>query len=561
MKNQTEHKKSHKGKGFLCLVLHAHLPYVRHPECDYMLEENWLYEALTETYIPLLSMFENLITDRVPFRITMTLTPTLCTMLTDVLLQERYSAHLKRSIELGEKELERTKNDPDFHATAAMYLDKLNVCRRTFNDSYNGNILDGFRYFQNAGALEIITCGATHGYLPNMQCNPEAVRAQIVTAVNSYERFLGCKPQGIWLPECGFYPGLEEFLYEAGIRYFFTETHGILFADPKPQHGVFAPVLCQKAPVAAFGRDTESSRSVWSSKEGYPGHPLYRDFYRDIGFDLDMDYIAPYIDPIGLRIHTGFKYYRITGQTDHKEPYRRNDALSIAAEHAGNFLYNRTKQVEYLSSIMDRPPIIVAPYDAELFGHWWYEGPEWLNFLIRKTAFEQDTITLITPSEYLDTFKENQVCEPSFSSWGEGGYSEVWLDKSNDWIYRHIHRMEIKMTECATAYSNAAGLVKRTLNQMARELLLAESSDWAFIMKNGTMVDYAVRRTKEHIANFLRLYNGLKKDSIDGNFVSLLESHNNIFPEIDFRVYKSQTQDTDEPPRGDFEIPKDSYYC
>jgi 1,4-alpha-glucan branching enzyme len=186
---------------------------------------------------------------------------------------------------------------------------------------------------------------------------------------------------------------------------------------------------------------------------------------------------------------------------------------------------------------MERAPILVAPYDAELFGHWWYEGPDWLNFLIRKCSYEQDWFRLATPSDYLIDFPENQMCEPVFSSWGEGGYSDVWLHESNNWIYRHLHRMEIRMAEYARVYPEAEGLLKRTLNQMARELLLAESSDWAFIMKTGTMVQYAVRRTKEHIANFNRLYEEIKNNEIDEEYILLLESHNNIFPEIDYKVY------------------------
>ena len=533
--NRVPQKKS--SKGYLCLVLHAHLPFVRHPESDYMMEENWLYEALTETYLPLLAIFENFCDDRIPFRITMSLTPTLCTMLTDRFLQERYVRHLDKLLELAEKEVDRTKNDELIQSTALMYLNRFTLCKRLFEDVYQRNIISGFKKLQDRGFIEIITCGATHGYFPNMQVNPNAVRAQIKTAVNSYRKFMGRDPAGIWLPECGFYPGLEKYLAEDNLQYFFTETHGILFAEPRPKYGVFAPIYCKGAPVAAFGRDVESSRSVWSAQEGYPGDPDYRDFYRDIGFDLDIDYIAPYIDPIGIRIHTGIKYYRITGKDLPKEPYNRCRALKVAEQHAGNFMFNREKQAQYLSSIMDRPPVIVAPYDAELFGHWWYEGPDWINYLVRKIAFEQDTLELITPSDYLKMYPSNQICEPSFSSWGEGGYSEVWINDTNSWIYRHLHRMEQKMVQYARQFPEADGVTKRALDQMARELLLAEASDWAFIMKTGTMVQYAVRRTKEHIANFMRLYTDIKNDRIDTNFVALLESHNNIFPEMDYRVY------------------------
>ncbi len=524
-------------RGFLSLVLHAHLPYVRHPECDYLMEENWFFEGVTETYIPLYLLFENLMDDRVPFRITMSITPTLCSMLTDPLLQQRYSRHINNLIELAQKETVRTRHNRQLNASARMYLNKFETCRHVFSELCNGDLVAAFRRFQERGVLEIITCGATHGFLPAMQINRNAVRAQIQVAVASYHRFFGVQPRGIWLPECGYFAGLEDLLEEAGIRYFFADTHGVLFAEPRPKYGVFAPVYCAGTQVAAFGRDMESSRSVWSAEVGYPGDPAYRDFYRDIGFDLDIDYIRPYIDPIGIRINTGIKYYRITGQGAAKQLYDHTAALAKAAEHAGNFMYNRERQVDYVGSMMDRPPIIVAPYDAELFGHWWYEGPDWLNYLIRKIAFEQDTLSLATPTDYLAMFPTNQVCAPSQSSWGNRGYSEVWVQSSNDWIYRHLHQIERRMSECAAAYPDADGLLRRALNQMARELLLAESSDWAFIMKTGTMVQYAVRRTKEHIANFLRLCQDIADQTLDENFVSLLESHNNLFPEIDYHVY------------------------
>jgi len=526
-----------KPTGYLCFVLHAHLPFVRHPECEYFMEENWFFEALTETYIPLLNVFENLVDDGVRFKFTMSITPPLCAMLSDPLLQQRYLKYIDRLSELAEKEMDRTKAEPHFNRLAKMYRDKYALTRHIFADINNCDIVSAYGRLQQKGVLEIITCGATHGYLPNMQFNPQAVRAQIRIAVESYGKTFNQPPAGIWLPECGYYPGVEKFLEEAGIRYFFTDTHGILFAEPRPTYGVFAPVYCKGSKVAAFGRDIESSKSVWSSIEGYPGDFSYREFYRDIGFDLPMEYIAPYIDPIGIRINTGIKYYRITGKGKDKQPYDQAAALSKASEHAGNFMYNREKQVEYLASIMDRPPVIVAPYDAELFGHWWYEGPEWINYLIRKIAFDQKTIALISASDYLSDFPRNQVCTPSFSSWGARGYSEVWLEGSNDWIYRHLHVMEQRMTAVARQNPQADGLGKRALNQMARELLLAESSDWAFIMKTGTMVQYATRRTKEHIANFNRLYEDLAGNKLDENFISLLEHHNNIFPDIDYHVY------------------------
>jgi len=522
-------------KGYLCLVLHSHLPFVRHPEHGDFLEEDWFYEAITETYIPLIEIFEKLLSDNVDFRITMSLTPTLISMLCDPLLQERYLRHINLSIELAHKEVERTRWQPEFHHLASMYLDNFYKARYIF-EKYKRNLVTAFKNVQDAGKLEIVTCAATHGYFPLMEVSPESIRAQIKVAVSHYESVFGRKPRGFWLPECGYQPGHDEFLKEAGIKYFFTDAHGVLHGSPRPKYGVFAPVYC-KSGVACFGRDLESSKQVWSSIEGYPGDYCYREFYRDIAFDLDYEYVRPYIHPDGIRINTGIKYYQITG-SDNKQPYIPHLAKEKAAEHAGNFLFNRHRQIEYLYDFLQKKPLIVSPYDAELFGHWWYEGPMWLDFLIRKIHFDQDVVSMITPFEYLIENPRNQVVTPSMSSWGWKGYSEMWLQGPNDWIYRHLHQASKRMTELAKTFSHANGLLKRALNQALRELLLAQSSDWAFIMGTGTHTAYAVKRTKGHLLRFTRLYEDIKSNSIDENWLGDIEYKDNIFPDIDYKVHK-----------------------
>ena len=528
-------------KGYLAMVLHAHLPFVRHPEHEFFLEEKWFNEAVTECYIPLIHVFEKLIADGVDFRLTMSITPSLMSMMTDGLLQERYSRHITKLIELAEKEIERTKYDENFHRVAIMYRDLFYRVSRTFHEGYQRNLLNAFRRFQDLGKLEIITCGATHGYFPLLGLHRESIHDQIKVAVDLYTKNMGRPPRGIWLPECGFNPGDDEILKAYGIKYFFSDTHGIMHAEVRPKYGIFAPVYCPSG-VAAFGRDVETSKQVWSANEGYPGDFDYREFYRDIGFDLDFDYIQPYIHPEGIRVHTGIKYYRITGKTNHKESYNPIRAQEKVAQHAGNFMFNREKQVEYLAGLMDRKPIIISPYDAELFGHWWFEGPAWLDMLIRKIAFNQNTVKLITPSEYLKEYPVNQMTMPSMSSWGFKGYHEVWLEKSNSWIYRHLHKAADRMIELADTYPDAEGDLRRALNQAARELLLAQSSDWAFIMKTGTMVEYAVKRTKMHLYRFNKLYDDIRWNHIDTGWLGDVEWKDNIFPDMDYQVYRQQKQ-------------------
>jgi 1,4-alpha-glucan branching enzyme len=202
-------------------------------------------------------------------------------------------------------------------------------------------------------------------------------------------------------------------------------------------------------------------------------------------------------------------------------------------------MFNREKQVEWLSGSMDgRPALIVAPYDAELFGHWWFEGPDWINFLLRKLHWDQQTVKTITVPEYLDKFPKIQVAQPSMSSWGYKGYCEVWLEGSNDWVYRHLHEDADRMVELAQANPDPGSpLRQRALNQAARELLLAQSSDWAFIMKTGTMVEYACNRTRVHVLNFNHLYEQIKRGDIDEPWLSEIERRHNIFPSIDYRIY------------------------
>jgi 1,4-alpha-glucan branching enzyme len=229
-------------KGYLLMVLHAHLPFVRHPEYEDFLEERWFYEAITETYIPLIEMFDRFLAENIPFRMTMSVTPTLASMLSDGLLQERYLKHLNKLIELAEKEVVRTKNDAAFNYLANMYLHKFYRSREVFENKYGRNLIHAFKKIQEAGCLEIITCAATHGFLPLMQTVPHSIRAQIATACDHYEQTFGRRARGIWLPECGYYPGYDKVLTDSGLQYFFVDTHGVLHAEPQPKYGVYAPI-------------------------------------------------------------------------------------------------------------------------------------------------------------------------------------------------------------------------------------------------------------------------------------------------------------------------------
>ena len=528
--------------GTLSVVLHHHLPYIRHPEHEFFLEERWLFEAINETYLPLIAAWRGLEIDGVDFRFTMSLTPPLANMLEDPLLMRRFRRHMDGLQELAEKEVRRTQGDPDFQRLARFYEERVGRQADLFSRVLGGDLLGEYRRLQDAGKLEIVTCTATHGFLPLMNQDRAAMRAQIAVAAQDYRRMFGRTPPGIWLAECGYFPGCDTLLADEGIRYFFVDTHAVLNASSSPVFGVFAPIACPTTGVAVFARDPESSRQVWSSKEGYPGDLNYREYYRDIGWDLPHDYVAPYIHPDGIRLNTGLKYHRITGDTDQKQPYNPDVARARADDHAGNFLFNRQAQCRFLAQHMDRPPNVVSPYDAELFGHWWFEGPWFLDSLARHVARTQgdpdNEIRLTTPLAVLDANPVIQEAQPDFSSWGDGGHASYWCNETNDWIYRYLHHAAERMHVLARSNPNPEPLVERALNQAGRELLLAQGSDWAFIMKTGTVVEYAVRRTRDHLHTFSRLDEMISgRAALDVAFLEAREAQWRIFPTLSYRVW------------------------
>jgi 1,4-alpha-glucan branching enzyme len=273
---------------------------------------------------------------------------------------------------------------------------------------------------------------------------------------------------------------------------------------------------------------------------GYPGAAEYREFYKDLGWEAEYEYIKPYIMPNGQRKNIGIKYHKITGRglgLSDKALYDPYWAKEKAAEHAANFMYNREKQTEHLHGIMGRPPIIVSPYDAELFGHWWYEGPWFIDYLFRKSWYDQGTYQMTHLADYLRDNPYQQVCRPSQSSWGYKGFHEYWLNDTNAWIYAHLHKAAERMIELSR-FEPADELQWKALNQAARELLLAQSSDWAFIMRTGTMVPYAVRRTRSHLMRFNKLYEDVKIGKVDSGWLEKVELMDNIFPSINYRVYR-----------------------
>lgn len=545
---------THVPVGFFSLILHAHLPFVRHPEHRGMLEEDWLFEAITEVYLPLLDALSRLRVGGFAPRLTFSLSPTLCEMLADDLLRARYTLHLDNLLALAAKELARTfREEPQSHQAALVNYENFRAAKRLWEETFARDLVRAVGALQDAGVLEIITCAATHGLLP-LVSTVEARRAQVRVAVANYRKHFGRAPRGIWLPECAYTSGLEELIAEAGVEYFVVESHAVLNGEPRPRYGVHAPVRCANG-VAVFARDLETGEQVWSASVGYPGDPAYREFYRDLGWDAPLETLRPHLHADGRRRSLGIKYHRVTGRDvplSHKLSYDPQAAAARARQHARHFVEERIKQVARLRDALGgHAPSVVAPYDAELFGHWWFEGVQFLEAVFRLLHERRDEIEAVTPGDRLDAGEAMQTQRLATSSWGEGGHFKVWLSDANAWMYAHQHAAEARMTALADRFAatngqhheetTAGGLSTRALEQCARELLLAQSSDWAFQIYNGSTAVYAAARFRSHVARFNALADQLERDEIDEPLLAEIERRDNLFAEIDPEVYRSRT--------------------
>lgn len=518
------------------LILHAHLPYVRHLEYPKFLEENWLFESINESYIPLLRTLEEIAGEGAACKLSICFSPTLCAMLADEPLRERFVSYMQDRIELGGKEVERCSREaPENLSMAQRYLEEY-TSNLEFYESRGRDILSGFSELQQKGFIEIVATAATHAYLPVYKNYPTAVKAQVEMGVKSHIEHFHVAPKGFWLPECGYYPGLENLLTRYGLKWCQLPAHSVLTARNKILSGGARPISVQGSALTGFVRDWGLTNLVWSDSTGYPCDPDYREFYRDIGYDLPLDYIRPYIHEPDVRVFTGYKYKAITGGEGEKRPYDPAKAAVKVALHAENFLYHVRRKAVGLETEMSEAPVINLCFDAELFGHRWFEGIDFLAAVLRGAA-KEDVLSFTTPSAVLATGSKWEKGEINECSWGYGGYSDPWLDGSNSWVYRHTHKAIERMEELAARFPNQRSLKNRFLNQAAREVLMAMASDWPYIMYDHTSVAYAEKRLRNHLGSFGVVYSNMCKNSVHTEWLIKAERRNSIFPSIDYNLF------------------------
>jgi 1,4-alpha-glucan branching enzyme len=518
----------------LSFVLNGHAPFIRHPEQLNPYQELWFFESLSETYIPLLEVFDRLDRDLVPFRMAVSISPVLCHMMGDELLVQRYIEYTDKQIIFGEAELDRTMHDPELNSLVKSSYDSIVKKKAFFTERFENNLIKGFDYYQKKGRLEILATAATHAFLPFYTAYPEAIQAQFEAALSVYRANFGRPPQGFWLPELGWKEELDSWLRAYNFTYTIVEPHAMVYARPWARKGNFYPAKTPQG-ISILGRDFYAAEEM----TGIVKDPLFRYIRRDQGYELPPEMLGPFLGSQGFRTSTGYKYWAIGENDPGTQLYNPTEACERVKILAEAFLEARLSKLKSASELLDEPVLDLCAFEADSFGRFWHEGPEFIEALFRKGAKTEEA-QFQTPTEYICKLDSSsfQTLIPEFSSWGTNGYAETWLDASNDWIYRHAVKALERMVELVERFPSSTGLKERALNQAAREVLLVFASDWSKMLYKQENADYARVRVESSLRNFTTIYEALGSNYISTEWLTQLEKRNNIFPNINYRIFR-----------------------
>jgi len=539
--------------GTFVLALHSHLPYCRGAG-RWPHGEEWIHEAVLGTYLPLLVLLHDLRDAGVPYRIVIGLTPILIEQLADRDINVRALEYIDDQVLRAEKDVRRFTDAPDQGRAelANFYVGSYRRLREAYRGRFGRDLVGAFASLAKTGHVEILTSAATHGYLPLL--DRPSVDAQLRIGRRSSRRLTGLDPTGIWLPECAYAPGLEKALAAHGITHFFTDAAllpgharpagdvargrgqselGRWPAHEEPVNATAAvassdvdllrPYYVGNSDVVAIARHDRVSSQVWSAFTGYPGDAHYREFHRK-------------------DTSSGLRYWRVTSVhkgLGEKEEYSPGRAAERAREHASHFV-NVVRAELSGRSADGRDPLLAVTFDSELFGHWWFEGVDWLGLVLRELT--ESDVRVATAAEYLDREPPTERVALSEGSWGKNNDHSTWLNEGTAWMWDELERLAREMDALRARTTREGPFRERAARQAVRELLLAQSSDWPFLVTTGQAADYAVERFRSHAHRYRRAVALAHSGDPIEDEVELrsLELADNPFPDAALADFQSQ---------------------
>ncbi|MGD8561289.1 MAG: DUF1957 domain-containing protein [Desulfarculaceae bacterium] len=563
--------------GSFTFVLHSHLPYVlNHGQWPHGMD--WIHEAALGCYLPLLKVFRSLAAAGKNPQVTLGITPVLAEQLADPDFAREFRVYLKNRRLFAEQNRQEfsDQGQPAMADLAGFWLEQYADLSAFYNDEIGRDIIGAFRELQDQGNLEIITCGATHGYFPLLS-QDASIRFQVAQGIETYEQHFGRKPLGIWLPECAYRPayewtppvgkgkaslraGVEEILYQYGIQYFITDSHLLkggeaigtyldrfdalrrLWAQyeagakirPEDEERTtlesywVASRPDQEEVAAIFTRDPDTALTVWSADVGFPGDGWYLDFHKK-------------------HFPGGLKFWRVTrtkSDLAEKEPYQPEKVegrLNENADHFCSLVKSRLAEHQEKTGLRGH---ITAPFDTELFGHWWFEGPRFLEKVLTRLADDPQVDLMSCGNRMAQVPPRNVVSLPE-GSWGQGGFHWIWLNQDTEWTWHYVYDCEAAFAELRDLPRDDGSELGQVVEQAARELLLLQASDWQFLISTWSARDYAEMRFSEHVSAFRRLVYMAKKlaenqelDQGERGFLKTIQARDHIFSNLRIADFK-----------------------
>ena len=526
----------------LVLTIVGHQGYIRHEDSKrYALQNDILFGAISQTYLPLINMFHRLEDDGVEFRLAVVLSPSLCSLLDDELIKEQYIQWLEKRISFGEKEVERLSSEKDLLKNALLCLDKAKKDLSDFTQVYSQNLLKEFAYFAEKGNLELLSTCGTYAFLPHFGDMTEILNAQVEVGLYSHRHYFGSNPEGFYLPFMGYTSGIENVLRAYGFKYTIVDIRSILFSKNVPENGIFSPVRCNndsltslsKSSIALFCQDSDTPDDI-IGPEGFASNPVYRSQGKDAAYDLPFPALVDsgLVDEGMARIPSYFRYWN----KSENGVYDEKLAFEQAQKDAVSFFEAKKAKLDEAESCMNgKDSSLVCVLDAKILGQDWSEGCVWLENVIRKSAASD--ISLAGPASLVGNVFSLQKVTPYPGAAQGNSYGEDLLDSSNDWMIRYTRKMCERMIDLSDRFPNETGLKVRLLNLGAKELMIAQSGEWSKMLHDGDFPEYAAKRFKDAIKSFMIVFDALGSNTVSTEWLTKLEKEHLIFPWMNFRMF------------------------
>lgn len=525
----------------IALVINAHHPYIRHVDDEaqkYAKENTLLFEKITNIYIPLLNTLSNLEKDNVQFKIAIAFSSTLCTLLTDSAMKEQYVAWLDDLIEFTKKEIVRTKNNPDLLRNAKENLDRIQQTKTYFVDVYEQNLIKHFALFAKKGFVEVLaTCG-TYMFMPHYIDMSEILNAQVEVGLYAIKHFFGFAPEGFLLPDMAYTPGIENVLRLYGITYTILAPQSFVFSKVFPEKGIFAPARCNNS-LSIFACDSEQN--------DYSVNPVYRNKHMDVAFELESSFIEPFIKKGECRRMSGLSYWNnlitdddaeIDEKIKSKKEYAYNSevAKEQIIKDAEAFLTEKSEKLSKAAAILKNTDLsLTYVLDTDNLGKSWFEGISWVEEVIRKSQDSELKFTSFSDL-LIDKFSLQKI-EPYPAALSGTGYGEDMLSNKNGWVIRYLRKAGERIVDLACRFPNDTGLKARLLNLGARELIIAQSSEWAKMIENDEYSEYAEKVFSGCISAFTAVFDSLGSNTVSTEWLCDLERKHPLYPWMNYRIF------------------------